>query len=108
MIHTVENEKVKKADKNKIRKLSNQLSLFESEKAEPIEEQEEDIMNRDFRRALKANAMKFGIPIQICTDRLFLDSDKNQDAAIRAWNSCIALYYKSGGGDSLAFKERRR
>lgn len=94
---SIKNEKVKKADKNKIKKLSSQLSLFELDRADPIEEQEEDIINRDFRRALKARAMHYGIPIQIGTDRLFLDSEKTQDASIRAWNSCIALYYKSGG-----------
>lgn len=94
---SIKNEKVKQADKKKIKKLSNQLLLFDSEQVDPIEEQEEDILNRDFRRALKARAMKFGIPIQIGTSRLFLDSEKNQDAAIRAWNSSIALYYKAGG-----------
>lgn len=94
---SVTNEKVKTEDRKKARALSNQLALFADFEKEPIEEQEEDILNRDFRRALKATAMKFGIPIQIGTDNLFLDSLKNQDTAIRAWNSSIALYYKAGG-----------
>lgn len=94
---SVTNEKVKTEDRKKAKALSNQLPLFAEFEREPIEEQEEDILNRDFRRALKATAMKFGIPIQIGTDNLFLDSDKNQDTAIRAWNSSIALYYKAGG-----------
>ncbi len=94
---SVTNEKVTKEDKKKIKKLTTQLSLFDNESSESIEEQPEDILTRDFRRALKARAMRFGIPIQIGTDNLFIDSTKNQDASIRAWNSCIALYYKSGG-----------
>jgi len=94
---SVTNEKVKAEDKKKVKKLSNQLTLFEANQLEPIEEQQEDILTRDFRRALKAKAMHHGIPIQIGTDKLFIDSAKNQDASIRAWNSSIALYYKAGG-----------
>lgn len=94
---SITNEKVKREDRKRIKALANQLSLFESFDKEPIEEQEEDILNRDFRRALKAKAMRFGIPIQIGRDTLFLDLPKNQDASIRAWNSSIALYYKAGG-----------
>lgn len=69
-----------------------QLILFED-----IEETEEDLLNRDFRRALKARAMKFKIPIQIGTNNLFEDQDTNQDTATRAWNMSVALYYKAGG-----------
>lgn len=94
---SITNEKVKNQDKKKIKELANQLALFENFNKEPIEEQIEDILNRDFRRALKAKAMRFGIPIQIGRDSLFLDQDGNQDASIRAWNSTIALYYKAGG-----------
>jgi len=94
---SVTNEKVKVEDRKKVHSLSGQLSLFDVERNESIEEQEEDILTRDFRRALKAKAMKHGIPIQIGTEKLFTDQQKNQDASIRAWNSCIALYYKAGG-----------
>ncbi len=94
---SITNEKVTSNDKKKVKKMTNQLLLFDIDSLEPLEEQPEDILNRDFRRALKAKAMRFGIPIQIGTDNLFIDSKKNQDAAIRAWNSSIALYYKSGG-----------
>lgn len=68
-----------------------QLSLFH------IEETEDDLLNRDFRRALKARAMDFRMPIQIGTNNLFTDLDTNQDAATRAWNMSVALYYKAGG-----------
>ena len=62
-----------------------------------IEETEEDLLNRDFRRALKARAMKFRMPIQIGTNSLFEDLSTNQDSATRAWNMSVALYYKAGG-----------
>jgi hypothetical protein len=97
---SIENDKVKKDDKKKIKSLSigAQLQIqFGNDLLEDIEEREEDLLRRDFRRALKARAMRFGIPIQIGTDNLFLDLPKNQDASIRAWNSSIALYYKAGG-----------
>ena len=62
-----------------------------------IEETEEDLLNRDFRRALKARAMKFRMPLQIGTNSLFEDLPTNQDSATRAWNMSVALYYKAGG-----------
>ena len=69
-----------------------QLFLFQD-----IEETEEDLLNRDFRRALKARTMKFRMPIQIGTGNLFEDQDTNQDPATRAWNMSVGLYYKGGG-----------
>ncbi|MBX9780033.1 MAG: hypothetical protein K2X26_06780 [Chitinophagaceae bacterium] len=74
-------------------KRSSQLSLFGLD----VEETTEDLLFRDFRRALKARAIVYQIPIQICTDNLLVDSVKNQDASIRAWNFSVATYYKSGG-----------
>ena len=71
-----------------------QLGLFDEV---DVEENEEDLLFRDFHHALKSHAMDIGIPIQLGTDGLFLDGDKNQDAATRAWNSTVALYYKAGG-----------
>ena len=68
-----------------------QLLLFD------IEETEEDLLNRDFRRALKARTMKFRMPIQIATDNLLTDLSTNQDPATRAWNMSVGLYYKAGG-----------
>lgn len=56
-----------------------------------------DLLTRDFRRALKARAMKCKMPIQIGSDHVFVDSDGNQDPATRAWNMSVALYYKAGG-----------
>lgn len=62
-----------------------------------VEETPEDLLYRDFRRALKARAMKSNMPIQIGREKLFLDKDTNQDPATRAWNMSVALYYKAGG-----------
>jgi hypothetical protein len=74
--------------------LAGQLGLFDEI---DVEENEEDLLFRDFRRALKSYAMEIGVPIQLGTDHMFLDGDKNQDPATRAWNSTVALYYKAGG-----------
>lgn len=71
-----------------------QLTLFEDV---IVEEAPEDLLFRDFRRALKARAMFYRMPIQIGTTNLFLDSDANQDPATRAWNVSVALFYKAGG-----------
>jgi hypothetical protein len=74
-----------------------QLSLFDLLEDQGSEELEEDLVYRDFRRALKARAMRVKMPIQIATGDLFVDGERNQDAATRAWNSSVAIYYKAGG-----------
>jgi hypothetical protein len=59
---------------------------------------EEDLLFRDFRRALKASVMDSHIPIQIVTPGLFEEGRKGQqDPATRAWNLSVALFYKAGG-----------
>ena len=57
----------------------------------------EELIQRDFRRALKARAMQANKPIQIATPSLLFDDQANQDPATRAWNSNVALFYKGGG-----------
>ena len=57
----------------------------------------EELLQRDFRRALKARAMESNTPIQIVTSGLLYDDQANQDAGTRAWNSSVALFYKAGG-----------
>jgi len=65
---------------------------------EPVESDAED--NEDpeleinFRRALKAKAMKSNTPIQLVREYVLHDNNKSQDAATKAWNFCTALYYK--------------
>jgi hypothetical protein len=41
--------------------------------------------------------MRYGIPVQLVTEDLVTDHDKNQSPATRAWNSSVAFYYKAGG-----------
>ena len=96
--HHVE-RKLSQTEKKAFKKLANvnkitqQLSLFD----EAIIETEEDLLYRDFRRALKAKAILAKMPIQIGNNRLFTDLSDNQDSATRAWNFSVALYYKAGG-----------
>lgn len=61
------------------------------------DEDPEDLLRRDLRRALKAEAMRIDIPIQVARNNLFLDLKGNEEAAARAWNSTVGLYYKAGG-----------
>jgi hypothetical protein len=61
------------------------------------EEQPDDLLSRDFRRALKARAMMERLPVQIVTNNLVMDGPSNQGPATRAWNSSVGLYYKAGG-----------
>ncbi|MFD1145401.1 hypothetical protein ACFQ4C_30020 [Larkinella insperata] len=93
---SIENKAIKNRTKAKIEvKKVIQLELFAP--IPEIEQTQDDLLRRDFRRALKARAMEQSIATQIGTERLFTDQVKGQDAATRAWNSCIALYYKAGG-----------
>jgi hypothetical protein len=66
--------------------------------------QEEDVErtyeSSNLRRLIKAEAMLLGIPTQLVRPRTFeADAgDKTlQDEATRAWNFCVALYYKAEG-----------
>jgi hypothetical protein len=63
----------------------------------PVEEQPEDLLFRDFRRALKARAMRERMPMQIVTDELLVGREGGEGPATGAWNSSVGLYYKSGG-----------
>lgn len=52
----------------------------------------------NFRRAIKARAMRWGIPLQILQRRTTLGKDPRlQEKTLRAWNFCTALYYKAQG-----------
>jgi len=51
----------------------------------------------NFRRAIKARAMRWGIPIQLLRRRTVKDEGDLQDIATRAWNFCTAQYYKANG-----------
>jgi len=57
----------------------------------------------NFRRAIKAKAMKWGVPIQLIQRSTILGKKPKgrrlplQEKATRAWNFCTALYYKAEG-----------
>jgi len=81
-----------------------QPSLFDAQPRDSIEDastsSDEDLLFRDFRRALKAAAMEVGtpVPIQLVTPSLFEDGKKRQqDPATRSWNLGVGLFYKVGG-----------
>ena len=80
---------------------SGQTSLFDlapdSWLGEEVESDPEQLASRNFRRALKATAMTSNMPIQIATQNLWADGQRNQDTATRAWNVSVALFYKAGG-----------
>jgi len=61
-----------------------------------IDDEPDDIVETNFRRALKAKTMYLGTPIQLVRD-LSLESEAKtlQDDATKAWNFCTALYYKA-------------
>ena len=65
---------------------------------EPVETTAEDVDSAEkelnFRRALKARAMRYNTPIQLIREYILHDNKKSQDAATKAWNLCTALYYK--------------
>jgi hypothetical protein len=52
----------------------------------------------NLRRAIKAKAMRWGIPIQLLRYRTTLGKDRTlQEKSLRAWNFCTAQYYKADG-----------
>lgn len=57
----------------------------------------------NFRRAIKAKSMRWGIPIQLIQRSTILGKKPRgrklplQEKATRAWNFCTALYYKADG-----------
>ena len=72
-------------------------SIEEIEMDEEIEIEEISAYETNFRRLLKAKAMKFGIPLQLVRDRIVKSSSDMQDQATIAWNLFTAIYYKAGG-----------
>ena len=97
--HTVERSATKEerraAASIRKAKSNRQLDLFDM--FQDIDQSEEEFLKRDLRHALKARALRFKLPIQIVTGNLLVDSVRGQDAATRAWNFSVGVYYKSGG-----------
>ncbi|KAB2912388.1 MAG: helix-turn-helix domain-containing protein [Dechloromonas sp.] len=80
-----------------------QMSLFDSlaekEKSAAAElfPQAEELLYRNFHRALKARCMapRNAVPLQIVRRHTYITDEAKQNDAIRAWNLSVALYYKS-------------
>jgi hypothetical protein len=52
----------------------------------------------NFRRAIKARSMQWGIPVQLLQRRTVMGKGSQlQEKATRAWNFCTAQYYKADG-----------
>lgn len=70
----------------------------ENKDEEPVESDAEDNeapeLELNFRRALKARAMRNNTPIQLLREYVLHENSKSQDSATKAWNFCTALYYK--------------
>jgi hypothetical protein len=63
-----------------------------------LEIENEKGLHRDLRRALKAEAMAFGIPTQLLLEETIRPRGKRrQDPATTAWNFFTALYHKADG-----------
>lgn len=77
------------------RRAGAQLDLFDA--FEEVDQTEEDFLKRDLRSALKARALRAKLPIQMVTRNLLEDTARSQDAATRAWNFSVGVYYKAGG-----------
>jgi hypothetical protein len=80
-----------------------QLSLFESSADEKklaaeLLPQAEELLFRNFHRALKAECMmeQNALPIQVIRRQTYVSAEAKQSDATRAWNLGLALYYKAG------------
>ncbi|MBE7555137.1 MAG: hypothetical protein HS126_29150 [Anaerolineales bacterium] len=63
---------------------------------ENIEDQPDDELEMNFRRALKAKTMHLGKPIQLVQELSLEPGPRGKsDDAVRAWDFCTALYYKA-------------
>lgn len=60
------------------------------------DEQTDDRGFWNFHHALKARAMRAGIPTQLIWERILRGEQTSQDPASIAWNLMTALYYKAG------------
>ena len=61
-----------------------------------LDAQPTDLLYRNFRRALKARTMRWKVPTQLIVQSSLEERGGLQPAATRAWNMCVALYYKAG------------
>lgn len=65
--------------------------------SESDDDSEENELEHNFRRILKARCMHLGTPLQLVREKTILITKQpgdQQDPATKAWNFCTALYYK--------------
>lgn len=72
-----------------------QMMLFEEFMSEDEDEAEESLY-QDLRRAIKVRAMQKGVAVQVLTDS-FLTEDDSQPWAGKFWNLSCSLFCKAGG-----------
>lgn len=97
--------RVGKAEKRALHTIKKRRQLFLFHEMDPTLGIEDDVVGHEnLRRALKAEAMRYGIPTQLVWQRTISTvvsgtdrGDRLQDPATRAWNFFTALYYKAGG-----------
>jgi hypothetical protein len=82
---------------------SEQMSLFEPTEddkrlAAELLPQADELLFRNFHRALKAKCMMLqnSIPLQVIRQHTYDSSEAKQSDATRAWNLGVAVYYKAG------------
>ena len=73
-----------------------QPMLFDEQSSASNPEDTESLIH-DFRRSLKARAMKHDAHIQLAHNKLFLDREGGDDPATKAWDVCTGCFYKAGG-----------
>jgi hypothetical protein len=77
---------------------SGQLTFLDNDKLfGESKKRETRLVYRNFRRAIKARVMSWKVPVQLAQPRLFEGGTSAQDAASRAWNFCVGMYFKAGG-----------
>lgn len=71
--------------------------MFDSVTTADDDDSDEDELEHNFRRILKAKSMHLGTPLQLVREKTILITKfagDQQDPATKAWNFCTALYYK--------------
>lgn len=104
----VENPKLTYKEKEALKRIKNEEDSIQPSLFEPTPEEQkiiaellpqtEELLFRNFHRALKAECMTEhnAVPLQIIRRHTYIASEAKQSASTRAWNLGLALYYKAG------------
>lgn len=77
--------------------INEEIEEDENSESDPFEEEETSYIEQNFRRLLKAKAMRYKIPLQLMRDKISNPNATMQDPATIAWNFFTAIYYKAAG-----------